>query len=178
MTADLPLLVERARDGDSSAFAELTRRHFRAVFATTLAVLGNAADAEDVAQEAMLVAFERLNSCREPARFSGWLRQIARNLALNHLTARKRRRDDSSQEIPSREPPSPVAGTRQRLLAALAKLSEREREVVLLHDLHGWTHPELAEALGISEVMSRQLLFVARKQMRGALSDFAVEESP
>lgn len=178
VSPDLQLLVEQAQQGSTSAFAELTRRHFRAVFATALAVTGSAADAEDLAQEALLVAFERLNSCREAARFSGWLRQIVRNLALNHIARRKRRArdsDDAVGEVAGRTVVS-TPDARQRLLAELERLTPVQREVVLLHDLDDWTHAEVAETLGISEVMSRQHLFAARKIMRGRLADFAEED--
>jgi RNA polymerase sigma factor (sigma-70 family) len=58
---------------------------------------------------------------------------------------------------------------RQALLDALAALEPRQREVVLLHDLENWTHPEIAAALGISEVWSRQHLFRARQLLRAKL---------
>lgn len=65
---------------------------------------------------------------------------------------------------------------REPLLAALNLLGEAQREVVLLHDLEGWTHGEIAGALGISEVMSRQHLFVARKKLRAELEGGLSEE--
>jgi RNA polymerase sigma-70 factor (ECF subfamily) len=70
----------------------------------------------------------------------------------------------------------PTAWTRERLVAVLSKITPAQREVVLLHDLQGWTHPEIAESLGISEVMSRQHLFVARKALRALLGEGKQEE--
>jgi RNA polymerase sigma-70 factor, ECF subfamily len=163
-------LVARARRGESSAFDQLVRRHLRAAFAVALAVLGRPADAEDIAQEAFVAARERRDDCREPARFSGWLLQIVRNRAL-HALAKRKLRDPSDQVVELGV--APVLGDvvlRAHLLAALATLTPVQREVVLLHDLDGWTHAEIAEALGISEVNCRQHLFTARKALRAELT--------
>jgi len=166
-------LVARARDGDEQAFTELVRLHFRAAYSVALAVLGSPADAEDVAQEAFIVAYEKLDTCREPERFSGWVVQIARNRALNALSSRKVAASAAVElghdSEPSASMADPVAWTRERLIEVLSKVTPAQREVVLLHDLEGWTHPEIAQSLGISEVMSRQHLFVARKTLRGLL---------
>jgi RNA polymerase sigma-70 factor (ECF subfamily) len=172
MTAEpVAELVRRARRGEASAFDELVRRHLRAAYAVALAVLGRPGDAEDVSQDAFVVALERLADCRDPARFSGWLLQIVRNRALHALERRK-----------VREPAGDVAGAathavaadvvlRARLLAALDRLSRVQREIVLLHDLDGWTHAELAELLGITEVNCRQHLFTARRALRAELEE-------
>ncbi len=168
-------LVGLAREGDEKAFEELVRLHFRAAYAVALAVLGSADDAEDVAQEAFIVAYQRLETCREPDRFSGWVVQIARNRALNVLASRKvaaSARLELSRAIDtSTTMADPVGRTRDRLVAVLGRVTQAQREVVLLHDLEGWTHAEIAEALGISEVMSRQHLFVARRSLRAMLAE-------
>ena len=75
------------------------RRHLRAAYAVALAVLQRPADAEDIAQDAFLVAIERLDECREPARFSGWLVQIVRNRALHALDKRKLRDASDDTEV-------------------------------------------------------------------------------
>jgi len=168
--ADVAELVMRARRGDGAAYGELVRRHMRAAYAVALAVLGRPADADDIAQDAFVTALERLRDCREPARFSGWLLQIVRNRALNALEKRKLR--EPSDEVVAGAPAA--AGDvvlRARLLAALATLTEVQREIVLLHDLDGWTHAELADALGLSEVNCRQHLFTARRALRAALEE-------
>jgi RNA polymerase sigma-70 factor (ECF subfamily) len=162
-------LVKRARKGEPAAFDELVRRHLRAAYAVALAVLGRPADADDVAQDAFLVALEKLDDCRDPARFSGWLIQIVRNRALHALKKRKLR--DPSDDVA--DAPSHTAGgdvvLRRQLLAALATLTPVQREVVLLHDLDEWTHAEIADALGLTETNCRQHLFTARRALRGAL---------
>lgn len=171
-------LVALALQARPAAFEELVRRHFRAAYAVALAVLGVPADAEDVAQESFAAAFERLETCREPERFAGWLVQIVRRRALNALEAAKAR--GRAAERLAAEPgdaaPPAGSGERDRLVAALESITPAQREVVLLHDLDGWTHPEIAQALGISEVMSRQHLFQSRRTLRGLLGDAAPVE--
>lgn len=181
MTSDgTAALVARAQGGEAAAFEALVRRHFRAAFSVALAVLQSPAEAEDVAQESFLAAFQRLDSCREPERFAGWLVQIVRNRALNALESNKlrsRTAERASETRPESAPAPELAGEKQRLVAALSQVSAAQREVVLLHDLEGWTHPEIAAALGISEVMSRQHLFQARKTLRGLLAEAAPPET-
>lgn len=179
---DTAALVGRAREGKPDAFEQLVRLHFRSAYAVALAVLGSAADAEDVAQEAFAAAFKELARCRDPSRFGAWLLQIVRNRALNlagsrraasALAVRLAPAPEASQTAP---PAGEGAWLRERLEAALSQVSPAQREVVLLHDLDGWTHAEISAALGISEGMSRQHLFQARKAMRVFLASTRGEE--
>lgn len=181
MTTDAPIaaLVARARTGDPAAAEALVRRHLRAAYVVALAILRRPHDAEDLVQDALIVAFERLDECRDPERFAAWLLQIVRNRARN---ARLRRRladvfgGRAERESETASIVEEGAGLRDRLLRALDRLSAPQREVVLLHDLEGFTHGEIAAALGISEVNSRQHLFQARKVLRGLLQDEKSEE--
>jgi len=165
-------LVARARAGDPGACEFLVRRHLRAGYAVALSVVRDPIEAEDVAQDAFALAFERLDDCREPERFAGWLLQIVRNQAF---TALERKRVRGPTLDPAAGPelgawgPAEHVHLRARLLSALATLPAVQREVVLLHDLEGWTHPEIANALELSELMSRQHLFHARKALRSFL---------
>ena len=161
-------LVARVRRGDPRAFEVVVRQHLRPAYVVALAVLRRPTDAEDVAQEALIVALERIDTLREAKHFRSWLLQIVRNQALNWRSRRRLR--DVTREAPSElaydaSPPDALA-FRFRLLEAMAVLGSTEREVVLLHDLEGWTHAEIAEALEISVVMSRQHLFQARRKLR------------
>jgi RNA polymerase sigma-70 factor, ECF subfamily len=175
------VLVARARRGDPAAFDTLVRRHYRAAYAVALAILGERTDAEDVCQDGWVRALERLEDCREPDRFVYWLLQIVRNRARNHLDHRRVRAAEPLE-------PDTAAGTddpakdldrdrlRERLEGSLAELPEVQREIVLLHDLEGWSHREIAGSLSISEVMSRQHLFQARRRLRGLLGANALGE--
>jgi RNA polymerase sigma-70 factor (ECF subfamily) len=170
--------VLRARRGETAAFEALAREFLRPAYAVALSVVRRPADAEDVAQDALLKAFEAIDSCREPGRFGAWLLQIARNHAL-HWLARRRLRDVSaspSADERSAVPSSADVGLRERLLAGLDELTPPQREVVLLHDLEEWTHAEISGALGITETNSRQHLFVARRALRTRLASDAPKE--
>ena len=167
-------LIASTRGGDAAAFAALVRRHYRAAFAVALANTGNRADAEDACHDAFVRAAARLDDCREPDRFAQWLCAIVRNLARNLVARAKVRRasplhhstapssDDSERESARTE-------LRHRLEAGLALLSPIQREVVLLHDLDGWSHESIAAVIGTSAGMSRQHLFHARRRLREIL---------
>jgi len=170
--------VARARQGDAAAFERLVRKYARPVFAVAFAVLANRSDAEDVCQDAWVRALERIEECRNPDRFVFWLLQIVRNRALNYVHYRRVRETAQLEDAfgpdgpPGRDDPS--RGWRQhqqraQLEQAMEKLTAGQREVLLLHDLAGWKHRAIAEAIGISEVMSRQHLFQARARMRRLL---------
>lgn len=176
------VLVAQTRSGNGAAFERLVRRHYRTTFAVALAICGSRADAEDVCQEAMIRALEKIDSCRTPERFGAWLSEIVRNRALNHLEhARVRRAEpledgEFGQDTTTPETNLVRREVGKRLEAALVKLSPRQREVVLLHDLDGWSHREIADNMGVSEVMSRQLLFTARQTLRGLLAALRPQE--
>jgi RNA polymerase sigma-70 factor (ECF subfamily) len=174
-------LVQRARRGDEAAFEGLVRRHYRAAYAVALAQLGNQMDAEDVCQDAFVRALERLDEIRDPAKFAGWLLQIVRNRAHNFRDYRKVRAAQPLEHAAASAPDNPGrdaerAELREELQSALDELSPIQREVVLLHDLEGWKHREIAEALEISEGMSRQHLMGARRNLRELLGAKTLEE--
>jgi RNA polymerase sigma-70 factor, ECF subfamily len=172
-------LVRRALRGEALALTALVRAYLRPAYSVALSILGRPMDAEDIAQDAFMKAFASLESCREPEHFAAWLFQIVRNRARNLLDARRLRDGvaDEGQviEFPTAAPQS--AGMRAALLAALADLDEEKRQVVLLHDLENWTHAEIAQALHISEVHSRQHLFRARQVLRAKLDQDTPERT-
>ena len=174
-------LVGQARRGQASAFEALVRRHFRAAFAVALGVLGDRMDAEDVCQDAFVKALERIDDCREPAKFAAWLLQIVRRRSYNLRDHRRVRAGPAVEEASAAGPSDTVreverAELRALLEQALARLSEVQRSVVLLHDLEGTPHAVIGETLGISEGMSRQHLFVARRLLRERLGRGVLKE--
>ncbi|HEY2377958.1 MAG TPA: sigma-70 family RNA polymerase sigma factor [Gemmatimonadaceae bacterium] len=169
-------LVNAARLGDAAAFDALVRRYVRPAYAVAFSIVHDHLEAEDICQDVFVRALERLDDCRTAARFGGWLLAIVRSTALNAVRRERLRQGEPLERVdaPSEESPARDAERRElraRLAAELARLSERESEVVLLHDLEGRSHAEIASALGISEVSSRQYLFVARQKLRVALAD-------
>ncbi len=172
-------LVRRALRGEREAFTDLVRAFLRPAYSVALSVLGRPTDAEDVAQEAFMKAFASLETCHEPEHFAAWLFQIVRNRSRNLLDSRRLRdvAADDSKVVEFASPASESAGMRQALLSALSDLEPEKREVVLLHDLENWTHAEIAQALNISEVHSRQHLFRARQILRARLDGDSPEHT-
>lgn len=167
-------LVGEAKRGNSAAFETLVRRHYRSAFAAALALVGRAMDAEDVCQDAFVKALERLDSCRSPDKFRAWLLQIVRNRAHNYRDYQQIRTGKSLEDVspPSDNNPEQDAARselRGQLERALGQLTDIQRQVVLMHDLEGWKHQEIADALEMSTESSRQHLFVARKKLRQEL---------
>jgi RNA polymerase sigma-70 factor (ECF subfamily) len=171
-------LVRLARQGDEAAFGALVRRHVRAAHAAALVVLGDAADAEDAVQDAFVAALRRIEDCRPEEKFRPWLLTIVRNRAID-LRRRQRVRRADSLDVVGDAPTSSASGplreaeradARAHLAAALATLTDVRREVVLLHDLEGWSHREIGEHLGLAEGTVRAHLFWARRDLRQRLS--------
>src|SRR4051812_44929126 len=179
MTESDASLVARVRTGDAAAFESLLRRHFRAAYLVALAQVGEPAEAEDVCQEAFLRSWERIHECRDPDRFAAWLVRIVRDAAFNRREYLAVRAADALHEsTPAASPERPdrhseQAELRATLQRALAQLPIRQREVVLLHDLEGWPHGEIAARLEISTLMSRRHLSDARKRLRDLLGDYS-----
>lgn len=168
-------LVLRARAGDGPAFGALVDRYMRAAYVVALSVTGRHEDAEDAAQEAFMVALERLEECRSPDRFAGWLMTIVRNRSRNLVRREVLRGTEAVPEAAPSRGPTPERVVEQveleeRLSRALAELPEVQREVVLLHDLEGWKHREIAEQMGIPSGTVRSHLHFARKALKQDLS--------
>jgi len=167
-------LVRRAREGDEEAYSLLVGRYMRPAYLVALSVTRRHEDAEDAAQEAFLVALQRLEECRNPDRFGGWLMTIVRNRSRNLLRRESLRETSALPETASSGEPLPDRVTErseldETLQAALAELTPVQREVVLLHDLEGWKHREIAERLDLPSGTVRSHLHFARKALRGML---------
>lgn len=173
------VLLEAAREGRRDAFAEIVRVHFRVAYATALAIVQDATDAEDVVQDSFIRCWQRLHQCRDAAAFGAWMRSVVRSVAQNHL---ERERIRETRPLRGTEPSrrsSPELDLERRLLRtrlkeAMSGLTAIQREVLLLYDLEGFRHAEIATLLGVSELMSRRHLTNARRRMRQALEDPAM----
>lgn len=168
-------LVLRVRAGSRDAAGCLAERYLRAARAVALSVVRDVDLAEDVCQDAFVYAMSRIDECRDPARFGGWLLTIVRNRGRNCIRARGAARAAHAEAAfadESRTAPDPSAEqieARERLLAALGLLSEVRRSVLLLHDLEGWTHDEIAGLLDLPSGTVRSHLHYARKRVRTLL---------
>lgn len=179
-------LIQQIQNGEPDKFYELVKPYERRVYTAAFAVLRNAADAEEVAQEAILKAFANLRQFRAEARFSTWLIQIAVN------EARMRRRKDHAEIMEPigehqdeegtytprdfadwREIPSEAlqrAEVRELLLEALASLGTKYREVFVLRDIQHLSIEEVADSLGISRASVKTRLLRARLMLRDLLA--------
>ncbi len=141
-----------------------------------LSVTGRPQDAEDAAQESFLVALERLDECREPERFGGWMMTIVRNRSRNLVRREALREMDqvpvgARSSVPTPERSAETSELRELLEEALKSLSDVQRQIVILHDMEGWKHREIAGLLGLPPGTVRSHLHFARKALRELLGD-------
>jgi RNA polymerase sigma-70 factor, ECF subfamily len=174
-------LVARTRAGDADAREMLIRRYVDTAYAVALAIVHDRDEAEDVCQDSLVRALDHLADCRHPDRFGAWLCRIVQSRAHNARASRRVRAASVLSEETAHTPERASDGAeraelRRRLETALATLSEIERLVVLLHDLQGYMHKEIADMLDMSATASRQHLFVARKQLRTTLGLALIED--
>jgi len=173
--------IRRAQQGDPAAARELYRKYAPRVHAVVRRLAGEDALAEDWAQEAWVRAFRALPAFRGDARFSTWLHRIAVNSALHGKRWRERRvgREVAMPEHEERGVrPEPVE-LRLSLQRALDRIPEGMRQIIVLHDVEGYTHEEIGEMLGIAPGTSKSQLFKARARLRTLLQpsrDAVIEE--
>lgn len=165
-------LLARAQRGDMAAFASLYAQFGAPCYGLALRLSANAAQAEDLVQEVFLKLIETLRSYRGDAPFGAWLKRLVANAAIDHL--RKVRRfvdiDPDAMFHESNEMHGAVAPTLDAL-ALLNRLPPRARAVVVLHELEGYTHVEIAELFGQSESYSKSILARALQRLHA----FAVQ---
>jgi RNA polymerase sigma factor (sigma-70 family) len=172
-------LVRRAREGDEAAFETLYRTHVGRVHALCLRMTGDAAHARELTQDAFVRAWEKLDSFRGESAFGSWLHRLAVNVVLMDRRLAARRAEDAlPDEAGEAAPPSPPASLHQAaprhadrmdLEAAIAALPLMARQVLVLHELEGYDHGEIAAMLRIAEGTSKAHLFRARRILRGKL---------
>lgn len=166
-------LVVAAQKGSSEAFAALVRLHQRRAYAIVRAIVLTHEDAEDAVQEGFLHAYRALDRFLPDQPFGAWLYRIMANAALDLVRRRKVRDADElpdSVPMPFRDP-GEADELRRRLTEALTKLTDRQRSVIVLHDVEGFTHGEIGGMLGIPEGTARSDLHHARATLRRVLKD-------
>ena len=168
-------LIERVRDGDVDAFGELVRRYQRRAFAIAHRLLRHTQDAEDLVQDSFITALDRLDGFDIRRPFGPWFFRIVVNRGRNAIAARRVR---GTETIPDQLPAagtSPAHAVEQRELAerlgaALDELTERQRLVVQLHEIEGFSTSEVAGMMEIAEPTVRWTLHAARKRLRTELA--------
>lgn len=171
--ADEPGLVEAVQAGDLQAFSLFVTRYTDPAYAVALSILRHEQDAEDAVQAAFIRALERIGQLRPGSRFGPWFYRVLRSTCLNlrrremlrthsELTETAASRDDPHREFERRY-------ARKRVLDMLAQLPERQRTAVMMYDLEGYDHAEIAKILGIAVGTSRANLHHGRQALRRIL---------
>lgn len=196
MEADDLQLVEDARAGDGQAFRQLVIRYQRKVYAVALGVVKDRDLAWDVAQETFVRVHRHLGEFKGQSAFSTWLMRIATHLAIDSVRKERSASKEDLDEVRESDLEGGGEGIlatalgndpqqnllrrelMERMRAALAKLPEKHRTILVLREVEGLSYEQLAEQLGIHKgtVMSR--LFHARKKMQGLLREYVSSPSP
>jgi len=181
-------LVRAAAVGDLEAYDELIQRYQERIYATIYHMTSNHEDANDLAQETFIKAFNSLKSFRGGSSFYTWVYRIAVNKTINFLKQRKNRYHMSlndldahvegdpdlvalvSEDTPHRH--AKLSELQEKLNEALQKLSEEHRLAVVLHDVQGLPHDEIAKLMNCNVGTVRSRLFYARQQLQGLLADY------
>jgi len=156
-----------AASGDAHAFERLYRRHVNRIHTLVRRMLGDEVD--DVTQEVLIRAWQKLHTFRGESAFGTWLHRLAVNVILNHRSARGRWRQrfleepEGGMELPARAGP---AGLGLDFEGAMARLPDGARRIFVLHDVEGYRHEEIAGMLGISPGTSKSQLHYARMALR------------
>jgi RNA polymerase sigma-70 factor (ECF subfamily) len=169
-------LVRAAVAGDMRAFESLYRRHVPRVHGVIARLVGHhGARAEDLTQEAFVRAWQALPGYRFESAFGTWLYRLAANTALMDLRARRSRPqadgDDGLEEVGMPDSAGHATALGLDLERAVATLPPRARAVLVLFDIEGWKHEEIADALGMAVGSSKAQLHRARSLLRERLGD-------
>lgn len=166
-------LVARVRAEDPAAFRLMFDRHAPAVWRFLRDLVDEPAFADEALQETFVRAFSAMGQLREDARLLSWLYGIARNVALEHLRARRRDRPAGLNEVPDEldEGPSPEAlllgrETETLMSKALSNLSDDRRAALLMRVDHGLGYEEIAQAMGWTLPKVKNEIHRARLQLR------------
>ncbi|QDU98462.1 sigma-70 family RNA polymerase sigma factor [Lignipirellula cremea] len=182
MNDDLQL-IDESLAGDTEAFGRLVQKHQDRLFNTLCHVVGCREEAEDIAQEAFVQAFVKLETFRRDSAFYTWLYRIAFNLAVSHGRRNRRRTAsslDQSREATGDEPTDPQEGPEQSLerqeraelvQAALQAISSEYRMILVLREMENNSYEVISEILGVPIGTVRSRLHRARLQLRDELKE-------
>jgi len=168
-------LVRQIQSGEAAAFDELMRRYKRPVVNFIFRMLGNAQDADDVAQDVFVRVYQNLDTYRPETKFSTWLFALARHAAIDRIRWRSRHRAESIESAPEIVAPSGTAedvSAREigdQIAATVAKLPEDQKTAIILSEYHGMSYAEIAGVMRCSEKSVESRLYRARQTLRAAL---------
>jgi len=172
-------LIAGSLGGDRAAARELYDRHAPRVFRLIYRLVGNEDLAAEYTQDTFVRVFQRLGQFRGESAFSTWVHAVAMSSALTGMRRVKRLRAREAEldeaDMVSTPAPGGDPHLRKRLQEELERLPERLRTMVILHDVEGFTHREIAELVGIPEGTSKARLSEARTRLREALAGVAAD---
>jgi RNA polymerase sigma-70 factor (ECF subfamily) len=180
--------IERAKQGDAEAFEVLYHLHKRRVFSLCLRMTSNAAEAEDLTQEAFMQLFRKVASFRGESAFSTWLHRMAVNVVLMQLRKKglqvvpldenaETEEDTPKKDFGAQDVALEGSIDRLRLQNAIGKLPPGYRTIFVLHDVEGYEHNEIAELIGCSIGNSKSQLHKARMKLRELLRTSRAEKA-
>lgn len=163
-------IVERCKQGDAQGYRELYHRYAKAMYNTSLRIVNNKADAEDVLQEAFLDAFRNLDHFHYRSTFGAWLKKIVINKSINLLRSRKPEMEIGEDEsaLPVEEEMKDEAAIHyqvEKVKHAIHQLPDGYRAVLSLYLLEGYDHEEIAGILGISHNTVRTQYIRAKQKL-------------
>ncbi len=172
-------LIAQVQLGDRSAARALYDAHVGRVHRLVYRLCGDVELAGELTQDAFVRAFQQLPSFRGDSSFGTWLHRVAVNTTMNGLRKVRRLRDrevdlEHAAELGVWDDERDHE-LQHRLHRAIEALPESQRHTLILHDLEGYTHQEIAKALGVAEGTSKSRLFMARNTLRKTLADLAPE---
>lgn len=184
-------LVRRSQAGEANAFDELVRRYQRQIYAVIYHMTAHHEEANDLTQDTFVKAWQALKTFKGDSSFFTWIYRIAINRTLNHVKQRGFRnskhafslndldadaenRPELAALVSDRTPRRDVAldELKEKLNAAMQRLSEYHRTVVTLHDIQGLPHEQIAQILDCNVSTVRTRLYYARQQLQGILADY------
>ncbi|MFT6396515.1 MAG: RNA polymerase sigma-70 factor (ECF subfamily) [Bradymonadia bacterium] len=180
-------LIKRLKKRDERAFATMVQLYQNRVFGLVFRMLGDRAEAEDLAQEVFVTVFKSIDSFRGDSKFSTWLYRIATNHCKNRIKYLQRRHHKRTKDIddtneteftspltPRSTRPDEMAGARQLekiIQQSLAELDEEHRVVIILRDIDHLSYTEIAEITGVAEGTVKSRIFRGRASLRALVEE-------
>ncbi|HDP33789.1 MAG TPA: RNA polymerase sigma factor [Candidatus Hydrogenedentes bacterium] len=165
------VLVRQSQSGDRDAFSELVRRHQHLVYNVSYRFMRDAAQAEDMAQEAFLKAFRLLKGFRGDCSFTTWMYRVTSSVCLTELSRRKRRGEvelprEAGNNIKAVEHAPEEADMKEQIRRCVTYLSDRYATIITLYYLNGSSYDEIAQVMDVPLGTLKTWMFRARKQLR------------
>jgi RNA polymerase sigma factor (sigma-70 family) len=171
-------LLDRCLKEDNEAQFELYRLYYKSMYNTSLRIVADRADAEDIMQESFLTAFRKLKTYHNEVSFGSWLKKIVINRSLDYLRKRKAVYEEITPNLPviEEEPEENENFSVEEIKAAIFSLPDGYRTVLSLILLEGYDHEEVAQILGVRNVSSRTQFFRAKQRLKEVLLEKRIDK--